>query len=238
MPARRGLRLLPALLLQHQSGCQQLSAICLPGLETLQAGLSDALAGGAQAAGAASRGLTSLSSSSSGCKAAPGCRCKACSARRTCKATPGCRCRACSAGRQARDSPLMGTPNQARWRTQPCASGALTADAWQQGRRADAETACRSYGTAATAPSLLLLSQRVSPTELPGRQHSAVWLARRSYSTLEEVQREVRKHNPNVGSGICRLHDDCSSPPRAPSLTAVVTSKLSKRSSSCHCTTA
>ena len=197
MPARRGLRLLPTLL-QHRSGCQQLAAYCLPGLETLQAGPWDVLIGAAQRSGAASRGVTSLSGSSSGCKAAPGCRCKACSARRTCKAAPGCRCRACSAGRQARDSPLMVAPDQARWRPQPSTSGAASASAWQQRRRADVVAAYRPYSTAATAPSLLLRQQRVSPAELPDRQHSVAWLASRPYSTLEEVQTEVRRHGSNA----------------------------------------
>ena len=191
MPASRGLRLLSALL-QHQARCQQLSATCLPVSQALQAGLPDASAGAAQAPCGVLRGLTSLSSASA-CKAAPGCGCRACSAKRVCKAAPGCGCSACSARRQPRVDPAMLAADQSRWRPQPVAAGASTADvAWQHGRRAYAAALYRAYSTAATAPPRHR-RQRMSPTVMPGAQHSAAQPAHRSYSTLEECQPEVRK---------------------------------------------
>ena len=196
MPAGRGLRLPPALL-QHQSGCQQLSAVCLPGCEALLTGLPDGLAGGAQARGVASRGLATLNNTSA-CTAAPGCRCNACSARRVCKAAPGCRCMACAARQQSRDDPVMTAAVQSRRRSQSSASGASTADTWQHGRHASATAANRPYSTFAAAPVLLRRIQRVSPTVLPGVQHSSAQSACRSYSTLEECQPEVRDHGPSV----------------------------------------
>lgn len=184
MTAREGLRLLPALLL-HRSGCQQVPITGFVVCCGVQTRLCDALSSVAHAPGTAWRGLTTLSGAS-GCKAAPGCGCSACSAGRL----PRDEASSASADQYGRPlQPGGGTPAK-RGR----APDGITGAGWQHSWHVGGSAAQRSYSTAASVPLWQRRQRRSSWSVLSpavtGSWHSAS--GRRTYSTLEEHQSEVR----------------------------------------------
>jgi hypothetical protein len=179
------MRSLQALSLRR-SGCQQASVTASSACCALQTHLMDALAGLAQLAGSASRALTTASDHRP-CSLRAGCGCSACAAKRRPRSDPG----PPAAGRSdahAHDGSVS------RRRLPAEVAGLETPWCASKRLRSSAADSDRRFSAAAAASNAF--SKDISRKPGRGMARARVGLAgqnRRTYSTVEEHQAEVRR---------------------------------------------